>query len=390
MHVLVVEDDELSAGLLVRTINRCAGFTSHTAMNGKAAIDSIEESSKQFDLILLDLSLPDVDGLEFIRLLSETTFKGSVIIASGHNMAVLNSAKQLADVHHITVSGILQKPISPGELRKLLESAPAKAAKSSPIDDTLDNDIPDSTIIPYYQPQVDIRSGKVVRFEAISRLRLGDGLILGPRVALSRLRNTQDRVVASRNFSEHVIKDFKKTVDELPEFPGVSINFDACVVEDYDFMASLIAMVKNAGLPPWLITMEINERTLPPSKARLLESLTRLSMAGFRLSLDDYGAGGSNQDLLRRSPFDEVKLDFGLIHSELNDGPVENYVGSVVETARELELRIVGKNIETEEHLAFARQQGIEIAQGFVFDKPLPIENAVDVLMAEPDVRKTA
>ena len=389
-RVLIIEDDEMSNELISRAVEKCSGCTGHSVFNGKDGLEVLTNSDQPFDIIVLDLSLPDIDGLEFIRSLSETTFAGGLVIASGHSMAILNASKMLAGYHEIAVLDTLQKPFSPKQLREIIgrASAPANSSKLDP--GNRGKDIAGSHLVPYYQPQININTGAVVGFEALIRLQLAAGPIVGPDILFSRIRNTEERISTSHVISRLVLRDLKRALDETQDFPGVSINFDARILEDENTMASFTGMVEEAGIPPSRITVEVIEKSLPNSDAQLLETLTRLSMAGFKLSLDDYGAGGSNQDLLRRSPFDELKLDHSLIQSGLDDPVSQKFVSAAVETARGLDLNLVGEGVETPEHLAFVMDQGIEIVQGFLFERPMPIDQAIRFTQSKQELPKSA
>ncbi|MGI9350919.1 MAG: EAL domain-containing response regulator [Rhizobiaceae bacterium] len=389
-QVLIIEDDEMINDLVSRTVERCSGCSSICVFNGNDGLAAIAASEQPIDIIVLDLSLPDVDGLEFIRSLAKTSFAGGLIIASGHSMAILNASKLLAGYHNITVLDVLQKPFSPKQLREVISnaSAPASASKLTP--GNRGKDIAGSHLVPYYQPQIDINSGAVVGFEALIRLQLAAGPIVGPDILFSRIRNAEERISTSLVISRLVLRDLGRALAETTDFPGVSINFDARILEDDKTMAAFTNMVQEMGIPPSCITVEVIEKSLPNSDAQLLEALTRLSMAGFKLSLDDYGAGGSNQDLLRRSPFDELKLDHSLIQSGLDDPISRKFVSAAVETARGLKLDLVGEGVETPEHLTFVVDQGIEIVQGFLFERPMPIEQAIQFTQSKQALPKIA
>ena len=93
---------------------------------------------------------------------------------------------------------------------------------------------------------------------------------------------------------------------------------------------------------------------------------------------------------MRRSPFDELKLDHNLIQSGLNDPVSRKFVSAAVETARALDLRLVGEGVETPEHLDFVVDQGIDIVQGFLFKRPMPIDDAIDFTKSKHKLPKIA
>lgn len=389
-HILVVEDDQAINDLAVRSIEKIDGCVCTSVARGYDGLLAIADNDEPFEIIVLDLSLPDVDGLEFIRRLAETNFSGSIIVASGHSPAVLQSAKRLAAYHGFAVLETLQKPFSPKQLKHIIEHQPVDIVEMEKTESNRGSDIAGAQLIPYYQPQININSGEVVGFEALIRLQLAGGPLVGPGVLFSHIRGADERISTALDITRLVLKDFAFARSKCEAFPSVSINFDARVLEDDKAMTSFSRIVQDAGVQPSSITVEVIEKSLPHSDAHLLEALTRLSMRGFKVSLDDYGVGGSNQDLLRRCPFDELKLDHTLIQSGLNDPVSRKFVSTAVEAAQELGLRLVGEGVETPDHFEFVMEQGIDIVQGFLFERPMPIEHALHYILTHNPVSQVA
>ncbi|MEZ5811658.1 MAG: EAL domain-containing response regulator [Rhizobiaceae bacterium] len=380
--VLVVDDSQDIVELVRRSIGRLEGWTVEGALNGKDGLLAITAVEKAFDVIVLDLSLPDIDGLEFLRRLSERDYCGGIILASGHSNSVLAAAKRLAELQRFQVLDVLQKPFSPAALRRIISSfSPAGRGTVSNSNQRAD-DLAGAKLIPYYQPQFDTNNGQVVGFEALVRVKLSDGPLVGPSALFSQVRTASDRVRVALSIAELVLKDLNYANSSVESFPGVSLNFDARVLEDNEAMSQFTALVDRAGVDRSQITIEVIEKSLPNSDVSLLESLTRLSMSGFGISLDDYGIGGSNHDLLRRCPFDELKLDHTLIQSGSNDPLSRKFISTAVDTARAMNLRLIAEGIETVKDLAFVKEAGIHIVQGFLFERPMPIERALPFAMA--------
>ncbi len=382
-HVLIVEDDQEIVDLARRAVSKIDQCAFTGTLCGYDGLLAVATATDPVDVIVLDLTLPDIDGLEFLRRLAEEKYTGTIVLASGHDKSVLKSAKRLAEIHGLSVHAVLQKPYLPSELRKIIEDCtPAEHPQPEADDGPVTGDLSGATLVPYYQPQFDIESGSVAGFEALIRLQLADGPLVGPSALFSHLRNHEERVTTALSIADLVMRDLAFALGKTAEFPGVSLNFDARVLEDDDAMAEFTSLVERHEIPKHMVTIEVIEKSLPHSDQRLLEVLTRLRMAGFELSLDDYGTGGSNHDLLRRCPFNELKLDHTIIQSGLNDAVTDKFITSAVETARSLDLRLVAEGIETMHDLAFVRNHGIRIVQGFLFERPMPIERALPFVLS--------
>ena len=377
-RILIVDDDQDIVDLARRAVSKLENCTLKGALTGYDGLLAAATTTEPFDIIFLDLSLPDIDGLELLRRLAEEKYTGVIVLSSGHDEAVLKSAKRLAEIHGLSVPAVLQKPYLPSELRTIVDDfVPAEKQVSRSDVETTTGDITGATLVPYYQPQFDIESGEVAGFEALIRVQLVDGPLVGPSALFSHLRNHEERVTTALSISDLVLRDLAFAIGKAESFPGVSLNFDARVLEDAGAMAEFVSLVERHEVPKQLVTIEVIEKSLPNSDQHLLEMLTRLRMSRFNLSLDDYGTGGSNHDLLRRCPFNELKLDHTIIQSGLNDPVTERFVSAAVQTANSLELRLVAEGIETMHDLAFVRGHNIRIVRGFLFERPMPIERAL-------------
>ena len=156
----------------------------------------------------------------------------------------------------------------------------------------------------------------------------------------------------------------------------VSINFDARVIEDPRAIPELIELVHQSGIPEHQICLELTEVTLPANLGRIIELLTRLRMSGYQLSLDDYGTGGSNYELLRLCPFNELKIDRSIVNSAASEKHAKLFMDNSIAMARDLDMVVVAEGVETELELEMVKKCGIELVQGFLLSRPLPAAQA--------------
>ncbi|MDP3896164.1 MAG: EAL domain-containing protein, partial [Mesorhizobium sp.] len=166
--------------------------------------------------------------------------------------------------------------------------------------------------------------------------------------------------------------------------PRTSINLDARVAEEPSVGPTLIELVRERKLEPAQICLELTETAFPEDMTRLIEVMTRLRMAGFNLSLDDYGTGVSNFELLRLCPFTELKIDGSVMRSAPTEPIARRFIQSAVAMAHDLDMTVVGEGIETEAQLSTARQLGVTTIQGFLFSRPVSFEGMLRELSAAP------
>ena len=293
--LLIVDDDPIFLAV-TEGIVASLGFTNVlTAVSASDGLNALTVARHSFRLIILDLNMPGIDGLAFLREASSLGFAGGVIISSGETEAVLRSAGQMGRLLKINVLGTIKKPVSAERLSAVLSKG-STIIDSSPsangrISDALS--LNELELVPYYQAQHNASTGEVLGVEALIRARGADGRMHGPGKLFGQVHSEAELVAVT-----HAIVD--KVVDDMRQWArrGVlrrtSINLDARLVEDSSFVNTLVGAVRAAGVSPDLVCWEVTEASLPQDVTRLMENLARLRMAGFHLSIDDYGTGGSN------------------------------------------------------------------------------------------------
>ena len=185
IRILALDDEPLMLKLLGHMLANL-GFTHViTCDNGHAALEYVDSPDKCPDLILLDLNMPEMDGVEFVRKLVEHRYAGSLILVSGEDERMLQTVAKLVQAHRVSILGHLQKPVTPEELTALIGKwtppsqdysllAAGKKYSASALRAAISN----GELINYYQPKVEIATGRVVGVETLVRWQhLEDGMV---------------------------------------------------------------------------------------------------------------------------------------------------------------------------------------------------------------------
>ncbi len=181
MNILLVDDDTFILKIIHQQLTNL-GFHKITAVDNPAnALAMLEETGNTFDILLLDLQMPGIDGVEFIRHLDRLEYPGGVVLISGHDERILLTAKRLASSQNLRVLGALHKPVTPSQLDKVLKHVPDKT-NSLPRKiygpEELRNGLARREMVNHYQPQIDMNSGRFTGVETLVRWQHpDDGLV---------------------------------------------------------------------------------------------------------------------------------------------------------------------------------------------------------------------
>jgi EAL domain-containing protein (putative c-di-GMP-specific phosphodiesterase class I)/response regulator of citrate/malate metabolism len=389
---VVADDDPVIRGQLLALMRSLGGQNIQPAANGEAALARIADFDGKVDLLLCDLQMPVLDGVEVLRRLGEMHFEGAIILLSGAESDVLKTALDLAHLYGLRVLGALPKPTSREALARLLNAAPARRdvapSGGSTIEITRENlqqAIVRGELTVYLQPQVDSITLQPVGVEALARWMTPDGAFVPPGRFIPFAEEEGLIGQVSERVLELALADTAR-LHRAGHRLRVSINLSALWIEDLGLPDRIIARVEAAGLKASDVALEITETGLTRDLATALDVLTRLRLRGFGLSLDDFGVGYSSFEQLRRFPFTEIKLDRGFVSNAGRDPASRAIVESMLEIARRLGLPAVAEGVEDEDDLALVRSLGCPKVQGYLFARPM----AVDRLLLWLDSQRLA
>ncbi len=226
-----------------------------------------------------------------------------------------------------------------------------------------------------YQPKVDATSRQVTGYEAL--LRMKDNAI-SPAQFIPVAEETGLMIDIGRWVTREAIHQLKEWKQKGKTTKLISINFSAKQLFDLDYTENLEKMLKEAGVNPSLLEIEITENLLINQEETTIQFLNKLKKVGVKLSLDDFGKGYSSLNYLSYLPVDAIKLDKSLCdkYQEYTNSKI---VVGIITLAESLELRIVAEGIETPDQYHFFKDAGCHDIQGFLFSRPLTAEEATAV-----------
>lgn len=377
IKILILDDDTFMLKLLTRMLAKLGYSAVTTCDNGSDALRKIDQIDTRPELILLDLNMPDMDGIEFVRYLVDRDYRGKLILVSGEDERMLRTAEKLVQAHKIPMLGYLHKPVDPDKLSEILQkwtesiaASPLPASKAYSAAD-IQSAITHQELVNYYQPKVSVVSGEVIGVETLVRWHHPqDGVITPNRfIQVAEANNLIDDL--TRSVLTQAIIQAGKWHQEGQTL-RVSINVTMDNLASLDFQDMVVNLVNENNLPPQKIVIEITESQVMGPDARVpLEILTRLRLKRFHLSIDDFGTGHSSLAQLRDIPFNELKIDQGFVHRAWQDDTLRAIYDASLAMGKQLGMDIVAEGVEDRNDWDLLRQTGCDMAQGNFISEPL-------------------
>lgn len=377
LSVLIVDDDKFMINLSSRMLGKLGVENILSAEDGAAGLDVVAEHSP--NVVLCDLNMPGMDGLEFLRHLADRKAQCAIILVSGEDKRVLQTAAQLAEAHELNVLGSIQKPVKPDPLKELMEKYEAQQSsrKRGPVEmlsaDELEAGLQSGCVDVFFQPKVQVTDRKLIGVESLVRWRDPEkGLV--PPIAFIPIAEANGLIDA---LTEQV---FRKALSCASEWMmnglsiKIAVNFSVDSLRRFDLVEFITKTAEEEGIDPANVVFEVTESRIMEDVAAPLEILTRLRMKGVGLSIDDFGTGASSMQQLKRIPFTELKVDRAFVAGAPKDEEALAMLQSSVDLARRLGLSVVAEGVETQEEWDLVASLGVDVVQGYFIAKPMPAD----------------
>jgi diguanylate cyclase (GGDEF)-like protein/PAS domain S-box-containing protein len=226
----------------------------------------------------------------------------------------------------------------------------------------------------YYQPKFDIHSREMTGTEALIRWQHPKKGFISPAQFIPVAEETGLIVPMGEKVLRMACAQNKAWQAAGRPAQRVAVNLSARQFLEDDLPGTVHRLLRETGLDPRWLELEITESTLMQKAEGIDNALKKLRAMGIRIALDDFGTGYSSLGYLRRFPIDTLKIDQSFVRDILTDPDAATIVKTIIAMARNLKLKTVAEGVETEGQLAFLREEGCDEAQGYLIAKPLPPE----------------
>jgi EAL domain-containing protein (putative c-di-GMP-specific phosphodiesterase class I) len=383
--VLTIVDDDVDIANLFREVAENLGFQVNVYLDGREFLSNLHMSA---DIIMLDLMMPAMDGVEVIRKLAEKRVESPLILVSGYDKGVLHSAHELAQESRLNIIASLTKPIHVAHLNELLMELknlkPAEVKQFSSVAESIDVNslqeaIREQQLLLYYQPQINLADESLAGLEALVRWQHPELGLVYPN---SFIKLAEDNGL----IGELTAAVIKLAIEQGRQWleqgidAKVSVNVSAENIASLVLPEQLMNMVNMSRLDPSLLVLEVTESALMGELVTSLDILTRLRLKGFGLSIDDFGTGYSSLSQLHRVPFNELKIDQSFVMQMDKDAEARAIVETCVMLGHKLNMRVVAEGVESESILNKLKSMRCDIAQGYHIARPMAAEQVLQWL----------
>jgi EAL domain-containing protein (putative c-di-GMP-specific phosphodiesterase class I) len=368
-NVVLAVDDEPDFLELIAVIGEGVGFEVLTAVTPSAFRDHLAQ--RRPALILLDLQMPGMDGIEALRYLARQSSDAGVLLASGMDQRVLVSARQLGESLGLKMLGTLQKPAMVEDIESLLKQHLSNNPRVALAD--LEKAVREREFVVHYQPKL-IRGDAewhVGGVEALVRWEHPRFGLLYPAEFLS-LAEQSGLII---DMSDIVLTDAIRQVGHWRHSGldlALTANLSPRLVQDLEFPDRLARLLLEFGVPPQLLTLEVTEAAPLGNPQLVMDIFARLRVRGVSLSLDDFGSGTSSLTQLYRMPFNEVKLDSSVTADVITSSAAAMIARALVELAHNLSLSVCAEGVESPAVFEFLDRAGCDSLQGQSIAPALP------------------
>ena len=235
----------------------------------------------------------------------------------------------------------------------------------------------------HYQPQLDLRTGRIVGVEALLRWNRPDGGLVPPSVFVPVLESSgMIGTVGEWVLREACSQNRRWQMAGLPRLP-VAVNLSAIQFNRRNMADAVGTILAETGLRAADLELEFTESAVMHDTREVTNTIQRLDELGVQLALDDFGTGYSSLSYLRRFHLDKIKIDQSFVRDISVDPDDAAITAAIIGMARNLKVSVVAEGVETREQCQFLRDHGCDTIQGYYFSKPLTAEAFADFLASD-------
>ncbi|NJJ55543.1 putative bifunctional diguanylate cyclase/phosphodiesterase [Pseudomonas sp. B14(2022)] len=304
----------------------------------------------------------------------------SVTASLGISLYPNDSSTAVELIKHAETAMHTTKERGPDDLSFYTEDMNLRAQHQQNLESAIRQALEHDEFALHYQPKLDLKTGRILGAEALIRWFQPRSGWVHPADFIPVAEDSGLIVPLTQWVLRHACEQAQawRTMGLAPL--RISVNISAIDFRQREFVDNLAAILKQTGLPPNQLELEITESVLMQNVDDTVDILNRIKAMGVRLALDDFGTGYSSLSYLRRFPINVLKIDQSFVRGLHENSQDAQLISAIIGMGKSLELNIIAEGVETVEQLNFLRAQHCEEGQGFLFSKAVPAKDFAQLL----------
>ena len=241
--------------------------------------------------------------------------------------------------------------------------------------------IRDDEFVPYYQPLVDLQSGRLLGAEVLVRWRAPDGTMIEPGAFVLLLESSGLVLEFTRKLMCRVRKELAEAVGPRPHMT-IAFNVAPRHFDDALILHDVATIFDGSGIRLSQIVLELTERHEVADLTKMRRTIAALQRVGCKVAIDDVGTGHSGLSYILKLGVDIIKMDKMFVEAINSDGHSKAIIETLIDLAKNMRMEIIAEGVETFDQVTYLRERGIGAAQGYVFAPPLPAGTFLQLLEA--------
>lgn len=376
-QLLVVEDDLVQRSI-IGAIGAKLGYDTIAASTFEIASDLLR--TRTFDMMTLDLSLGEHDGVELLRLIAALNLNAMpIVIISGCEERVRNTIKRVAASLGLSLTHTLAKPLNIDKLRAALtkpvlySTAASAHAKVPAIDrDRIVAALRQKEFTVELQPKINLQTNEIDGAEALARWLAPEFGMVSPAVFVPLVEEFGLMPELTHAVCDAAVAISRGLIQQRPDFT-IAVNVSASDLNDLTLPERVESILRTYEVAPESLVIEVTESVAMSDVDRAMDVLSRLRLKGMGAAIDDFGTGFSSLSALAKLPFNELKIDRSFAGNCAVDKDMMKIVEASVALGKAFGMRVVGEGIDNRSTLNALRSAGCDTGQGYLFAPTLGI-----------------
>ena len=382
VSILIVDDSKAIRGVLTELLTDFDVKKVDSCGDGESALQKISSDPTAYDAIFVDLHMEGMDGLELMHQLHNIRYPGGVVVMSALDTKILEFTLEVISAYNLRVLGSIEKPFEKSLIAFMIKRIRSFVPPYSFADKKLMRRrevmeaIQERRVMCYFQPKISLAENKVIGVECLARLQSRDGATLSPISFLPVVERFNLMGVFTDAIFDIAIPKFLEFQDCINNACSLSVNISPRQLYNDALPDTLNEYMARYQFDRSQLLLEITENYALRDDVQL-KNLNRLSIHGFNLSLDDYGAGYTNLRQLKNIPFKEIKIDAQMVEGISRDRVLQVIVESVRNVTNELNLKLIAEGVEYIEDMDTLKKINVDAYQGYLLCRPKPVDELI-------------